>query len=203
MSEKGIIKFNCNWIKEAPFDFELFDQMNHWRSHLFNLGLIGVNPDGIGFGNISTRFFQNQFIITGSTTGSISKLTQEHYTKVIAFSLDNNLLTAQGPIVASSESLTHAVLYELNSNIMAVLHIHHEKLWQQLIYKIPTSDVSVEYGTPAMAKEIQRLYLETNLPLKKIMVMGGHHEGIISFGNTLDEAGNVLLNYYTKFSEKK
>ena len=29
---------------------------------------------------------------------------------------------------------------------------------------------------------------------KKIIVMGGHKEEIISFGKTLDEAGNILLN---------
>jgi L-ribulose-5-phosphate 4-epimerase len=196
VNEKGIIKFNCNWIKQGPVDFELFEQMNQWRNHLFSLGLIGVTENGIGYGNISTRFSENQFIITGSGTGKIKNLTLGHYTKVTSFSLDKNLLTAQGPVIASSESLTHAALYEIDSNIQAVIHIHHEELWQELKNKVPTSDISVEYGTPAMAKEIQRLYLETDLFVKKIMIMGGHKTGIITFGSSLDKAGDILLDYY-------
>ena len=196
MKKEGVIKFNCNWIKQEPVDFELFEQMNKWRNRLFNLGLIGVTQNGIGFGNISTRFFENQFIITGSATGKIKHLTLEHYTKVTSFSIDNNSLTAQGPVIASSESLTHAALYEISSDIQAIIHIHHEGLWQKLKNKVPTSDVSVEYGTPAMAKEIQRLYLETDLSVKRILIMGGHRQGIITFGSSIEVAGNILLDYY-------
>jgi len=196
VKKEGVIKFNCNWTKHGPVDFELFEQMNKWRNRLFNLGLIGVTQNGIGFGNISTRFFENQFIITGSATGKIKHLTLEHYTKVTSFSIDNNSLTAQGPVIASSESLTHAALYEISSDIQAIIHIHHEGLWQKLKNKVPTSDVSVEYGTPAMAKEIQRLYLETDLSVKRILIMGGHRQGIITFGSSIEVAGNILLDYY-------
>jgi L-ribulose-5-phosphate 4-epimerase len=203
MSEKGVIKFNCNWIKEKPVKLELFEQLNEWRNRLFSLGLIGVTQDGIGYGNISNRFFQNQFIITGSATGKIKKLTNKHYTKVIGYNIDNNSLTAQGPVIASSESLTHAALYELDSNIKTVFHIHHNGLWKQLKFKVPTSDISVEYGTPEMAKEMKHLYFETELNKKKILVMGGHQDGIITFGNTLNEAGQILLDHFNAYNLNK
>ena len=61
------------------------------------------------------------------------------------------------------------------------------------MHKVPTSDNLVPYGTPEMAKEIKRLFEETSLSNEKIMVMGGHEEGIISFGKNLEEAANVLL----------
>lgn len=193
MKETGIIKFNCNWIKEEPLDSDLFIDLNFWRDKMFDLGFIGVNEEGIGFGNMSIRFRENQFIITGSATGKLKKLSNEHYTKVVDFDLEKNSLTAIGPILASSESLTHAAIYEYDKNVNAVIHIHNKYLWEKLIGKIPTTNKSVEYGTPAMAKEIIRLFAETDLKNKKILVMAGHIEGIISFGKDLNEAGTVLL----------
>ena len=49
-----------------------------------------------------------------------------------------------------------------------------------------------------MAKEIQRLFRETDVKEKKILVMAGHKEGIISFGKDLDEAGKIMLNYLSE-----
>jgi hypothetical protein len=48
--------------------------------------------------------------------------------------------------------------------------------------------------TPEMANEIKRLFKETLVAVEKILVMGGHVGGIISFGGTLEEAGKILLN---------
>ena len=69
------------------------------------------------------------------------------------------------------------------------------QLWERLINKIPTTSPEAEYGTPEIARDIIRLFKETDVKEKKILVMGGHKEGIISFGKDLDEAGNVLLSY--------
>jgi len=196
MDEKGYIKFNCNWIKSEPKSFSKFIEINNWRNKLYDLGLIGVYPNGIGFGNISIRDNLNQFIITGSATGGIEKLSEQHYTKVTEFSLEKNSLTCEGPIKASSESLTHAAIYQTNPEVNVVIHVHNLNLWKKLINKIPTTSKDAEYGTPEMAKEIIRLFNETDVKEKKILAMEGHKEGIISFGNTMEEAGKILLNYF-------
>jgi len=196
MSQEGVIKFNCNWVRTEPFDFESFDSINYWRNILYKLGLIGLTDDGIGYGNISVRFIENQFIITGSATGVLKTLTREHYTKVTSYNIEANSITAHGPIIASSESLTHAAIYQSNSNVNAIFHGHHAGLWSNYLHKLPTSDISVEYGTPSMAHEIIRLLNETEMSNMNIMIKGGHQDGIITIGNTLDEAGNTLLNYY-------
>lgn len=193
MKETGVIKFNCNWIKSEPMNADLLIDLNFWRDKMFDLGFIGVNEDGIGYGNMSIRSTENQFIITGSATGKERKLSNQHFTNVIDYDLEKNSLTALGPIIASSESLTHAVIYEYDKNINAVIHIHNLALWEKLMNKIPTTKKSVEYGTPAMAKEIIRLFDETNLANEKMLVMAGHEEGIISFGKNLNEAGSLLL----------
>jgi L-ribulose-5-phosphate 4-epimerase len=193
MDEKGVIKFNCTWIKEKPLKFDLIKDLNFWRSKLYDLGLIGLNKEGIGFGNISRRYKPNQFIISGSATGKYKNLTNMHYTKVTAYDFVKNSLVAVGPIIASSESLTHAAIYKNDPDIKAVIHVHNRANWERLLYKLPTTDIHVEYGTPEMAGEIIRLFKETDLTEKKILVMAGHSEGIVSFGRNLDEAGEILL----------
>ena len=56
MNDEGVIKFNCHWTKSAPLDEAWIRDLNVWRDKLYRLGLIGMNEDGIGYGNISIRF---------------------------------------------------------------------------------------------------------------------------------------------------
>jgi ribulose-5-phosphate 4-epimerase/fuculose-1-phosphate aldolase len=193
MQEEGVIKFKCNWMKETPLDFELIKDLNEWRNKLYSAKLIGKNKDGVGYGNISIRYNQNNFIITGSSTGKLPQLTTEHYTIVTEYDLDKNTLTAVGPVIASSESLTHAVIYEHQKDVNAVIHVHHLTLWKKFLEMLPSTDKHVEYGTPAMAREILRLFKESNLAEEKIFAMGGHEEGIVSFGKDLNEAGKKIF----------
>jgi L-ribulose-5-phosphate 4-epimerase len=192
MNESGI-KFNCNWIKEKPLDIRFLKELNAWRDQLYALGFIGVYPDGIGYGNISIRFGRKKFIITGAATGKYKKLSAKHYTQVTGYDLSTNSLTTTGPIKASSESLTHAVIYECDKNINAVIHIHHSGLWKKLMNKAPTTD-TIDYGTTALAHEIVRLFKQTKLAEQKIIVMAGHPEGIVCFGNNLAEAGEKIVD---------
>jgi hypothetical protein len=51
----------------------------------------------------------------------------------------------------------------------------------------------VEYGTPEMSREVERLFSETDVRRKGIFSMGGHEDGIVAFGQTMEGAGNTLL----------
>jgi L-ribulose-5-phosphate 4-epimerase len=195
---EGYIKFNCNWIKGKPLDLEELTSINEWRDTLYKVGLIGAYYDGVGFGNLSRRFDKNKFIITGSATGNISKLNEEHYVLVEDYNFSKNALTCKGPIKASSESLSHAIIYECSPKTNAVFHIHNLEMWEKLFDVMPTTNKDIEYGTPEMANEIKRLFGESNVKDEKIIIMGGHKEGIISFGETLDEAGKILLREFIK-----
>ncbi len=185
---EGHIKFNCDWIK-SNLDFDI-THINKWRTRLYDLKLIWAYDNNIGYGNISVRL-NNGFIITGSGTGKISLLNKEHYTYVVEYDFEKNHLKCEGPIKASSESLSHAAVYERNPKINAVIHVHNIKLWTSLINKVPTTSKKAEYGTPELAYEIMKIKAKEN-----IIIMAGHKEGIITFGNDLDEAGNILLKYY-------
>ena len=195
--DEGYIKFKCVW-HQADFEFPepLLHSLSQWRSKLYGLDLVGAYDNGIGFGNISVRVADQQFIITGSATGSKPELTPSHYALVTQYQIDQNQVESTGHTKASSEAMSHAALYESSPEICAVIHIHHLELWQKLKGKIPTTDQTVAFGTPDMAWEMIRLYRESDLPEKKILVMGGHQEGLISFGKDLDEAGEVLLTHY-------
>lgn len=192
--DEGNVKYNCHWLKSNPILFDGYEEINKWRDKLYQLGLIGAYPNKIGFGNISIRMDNSrQFYITGAGTGGLEVLNEAHYARVMEFDFESNSLTCQGPIKASAESLTHAAVYLADPQINAVIHIHHLKSWEKLFNKIPTSSPDVAFGTVEMALEISGLFRETNLKSEQILIMGGHNEGIISFGKDLDEAGRVLL----------
>ncbi len=194
--DEGYIKFNCEWIKDKPRLTNKLVEINKWRDKLYTLGLIGAYDNGIGFGNISIRLKKNTFIITGSATGNLHTLNENHYVLVNKYDFAKNSLTCKGPIKASSESLSHAAIYGCSSDTNAVLHIHNINMWEKFIDKLATTNKDISYGTPAMAKEIKRLFIESGVNNEKMFVMGGHKEGIISFGKNLEEAGNILLSKF-------
>jgi ribulose-5-phosphate 4-epimerase/fuculose-1-phosphate aldolase len=193
--DEGYIKFNCNWIKSKPLVSPGIKRLCDVRDSLYILGLIGAYADGVGFGNLSIRNSDNEFLITGSKTGNLKKIDENHITKVVRYDLNTNTLSCAGPIIASSESFTHAAVYEASRDIHAVIHVHSKKLWDKLINNIPTTRKEITYGTPEMAKEVLRLYKETDLKDKKIFVMGGHEEGIVAFGKDLKEAEKIILEH--------
>jgi L-ribulose-5-phosphate 4-epimerase len=197
---KGEVKFNCHWTQSGPvISDEQYEIINYWREILYNMDLIGAYENGVGFGNISMRIGAgNQFFITGSATGEIPELEPGHYVKVSSFNIDDNAVQCIGPLKASSESLTHAAIYSADSDTNAVIHIHSFELWSELIYKVPTTNPAMDYGTIGLAKDISRLFLESDVFEKRVIVMAGDRAGILTFGHDIDEAVDVLMEYLRK-----
>ncbi|HAN18844.1 MAG: hypothetical protein A2X13_07910 [Bacteroidetes bacterium GWC2_33_15] len=191
--DEGYIKFNLNWEKKS-FDFNDtdFSALNFYRQELFESGLIGAYPDGIGFGNISMRYDKHNFIISGSETGNLKNLSKEHYALVEAFNIKENRVHCVGLTKASSESLSHAAIYKINLNVNGVIHVHNQEMWKRYIHKLPTTNKDAEFGTPGMASEISRYAGKSH----GVIIMGGHPEGIISYGITLNDAYNELHKYF-------
>jgi hypothetical protein len=195
---EGYIKFVINWTKSGPvIPVEELKKLNSWREVLYNLGMVGADVKSIGFGNLSMRKSgSSHFYITGSATGSIKNLQEQHYCLVTGYNLDENKLACKGPIKASSESMSHAAIYSEFPGAGAVIHVHHNLCWKNLLNRVPTTYKGVEYGTPEMAKEIIRLLREPGTLEARIIVMGGHKDGIIVFGKDPEDAGRYLLSYY-------
>ena len=207
--QEGVIKFQLDFTPAPPLPVADIAEINHWRALLYTHKLIGQDParyGGYGYGNLSVRLAPfdaapplRRFLISGSQTGDLTKLGPEHYTIVTECHPAENRLVAHGPIRPSSESLTHAAVYALDPAIRAVFHAHSPEIWQAAAaLGIPTTDASVPYGTPAMAAEVARLYATTDLAQQRIFSMGGHEDGIVTFGATTQEAGDVLLAALTQ-----
>ncbi len=194
---KGIVKFNCYWKQSGPvITDEPFSIMNSWREVLFNMDLIGAYENGVGFGNISLRHSQsNKFFITGSATGEIPVLEPEHYVYVESCNFDENAVMCSGSLKASSESLTHAAIYKADPGTNAVIHVHNLEQWEHLKNVVPTTKEEFEYGSAGLANDVFRLFKETDVIEKRIIVMAGDNAGFITFGNDMDEAINVLMSY--------
>lgn len=194
MSETGVVKFQCEHLTVPLPDLPWLSELNACRAKLLRAGLIGVDPNGIGFGNISVRDGKGgrQFYITGSGTGGLPQLGLEHLAKVVDYDFERNWLKGEGRIIASSESLTHAAIYESAAEVGAVVHCHSAKLWTKLRGIVPTTSKEIEYGTPAMAYEVRRLFATTDVRAQKIFVLSGHEEGLIAFGADLEEAAAAI-----------
>lgn len=193
MRDEGVTKYECLFEAGDAPDGAAVAELIACRQRLFSQGLIGVYADGIGYGNVSVRLMGTQrFLITGTQTGSKTVLTAEDFCEVFAYDIARNRVSCRGRIAASSESMTHAAVYELNPQIGAIIHIHSSRLWHSGLQTLPTTAAAVAYGTPAMAGEMLRLYQTSTLAREQILIMAGHDEGVITFGKTLHDAESVL-----------
>jgi ribulose-5-phosphate 4-epimerase/fuculose-1-phosphate aldolase len=192
---EGSLKFSCHLTPgETGIPDELFDSLNHWRQVLWEKRLIGVYPDGIGYGNISVRIHgSDTFCISGTATGGLPELTRNHYALVDRCDIANNTVWCMGSINASAESMSHSAIYASHPEAEAVVHIHNRPLWEKYLGVLPTTSPEVEYGTPAMAGEITRILSLPETLQKKVIIMGGHEEGIIAFATTVGEAAMIVL----------
>ena len=205
MQEEGVIKFDLRFTLAELRPQELPDELCHWRDRLWQEGLIGKDPDrydGYGYGNVSCRLppFDNPsdqytFVISGSQTGSLLETDSRHYAVIDACDIEHNRVTAHGPVKPSSEALTHAMVYAQDNGIHAVIHVHSPTIWQTAGRTgLPVTAADVAYGTPQMAQEVARLFLETDVSQQQLFAMGGHTDGVIAFGNSVQQAGNLLLD---------
>lgn len=200
MSE-GYIKFNCIW-HQVPVSFPdaVYSQLEQARSQLYARGLIGVYPDGTGYGNISMKSRDDKsFIISGSATGGLLKLIPEDYALVTGYKIGQNTIFCTGLIKASSESLTHAAIYQAVPHTGSVIHVHSLGLWEKLKGKYPTTHADIEYGTPNMAGAVGQLAFNLKDSEEKIIVMGGHQEGILAFGHQIKDVTQQIISVYERY----
>jgi L-ribulose-5-phosphate 4-epimerase len=203
VSETGSIKFSCEQVAVKIPRFAGFVELNRYRRKLRDLGMIGVDAGGVGFGNLSVRNgSSSRFYITGSATGMIPELAPMDYAKVVAYDFARNWLRCEGSVVASSESLTHAAVYESDPNTRAIIHCHDMKLWAALLDRAPTTPKKVEYGTPEMAYAVRRLLEITDVRNRRIFVMAAHEGGLVTFGKDLEEAFGVLRRKRTELNDE-
>lgn len=200
---EGVTRYRLDFELSAAVSQDL-QQLNAWRSLLHDLGLIGQHPrryHGYGYGNLSIRVATDadRFIISGSQTGHIPRLDQKHYVSVDHCNISSNHVIARGPLKPSSEALTHAMIYQLSPSIQCVMHMHDSVLWHFCLSRgFPVTHKSVAYGTPQMAAEVARLFRVEKLKQQRVLAMAGHEDGLICFGDSIDQAGQVLIDLWVQ-----
>jgi hypothetical protein len=124
-------------------------------------------------------------LISGTGTGAVACGGPEIYSIVKQVDISKNQVVCTGPVAASSEAMTHAMVYAGDAGIQAVLHIHSLVLWEDLLWKIPTTPADAAYGTPQMARAVQSLFDQGSLHHEGFFAMAGHREGLLAFGETI------------------
>jgi L-ribulose-5-phosphate 4-epimerase len=188
------VKFTYERERADIARFDALAELNAYRRRLLDLRLIGLDSNGVGFGNLSVRDgVSAHFYITGSATGGLPELTPTDCVRVVAYDFAKDWLRYEGAAIPSSESLTHAAIYESDPSISGVIHCHDLDLWATLLDNAPTTSQSVTYGTPEMAYEILRMFKNGDVRSRKVFALAGHKAGIVTFGKDLRDAFDVLM----------
>lgn len=190
--DEGYLKFTVHLTEaELPACAELA-RLNAIRTELHDLGLVGMYPNGIGYGNVSIRVADSaQFIISGTATGKPRVLPLSEYCRVDAFDLARNEVFCTGRVRASSESMSHGAVYQARAEVGCVLHVHSRPLFDFMLANgYPKTSEGAAFGTPEIAREIAALVRGA---AQGVFVMAGHAEGMIAYGRDMEEARRLLL----------
>jgi ribulose-5-phosphate 4-epimerase/fuculose-1-phosphate aldolase len=201
---EGVIKFTSTHEPGALLGAarEAVAVLSGWRRILFDLALLGRDThryDGAAYGNVSARVgpFPGErgaraFVISGTQTSDRALVSAADFCVVTRADVKRNHVTSHGPALLSFESMTHATVYDASPTIRAVLHVHCPAIFRARL-ALPETAPDVDYGTPAMAHEVARLWRTSALPDVRVFIMRGHEDGVVAFGKDVDDAGAALL----------
>ena len=196
--DEGYIKFSFAHEAAPAQAHPRLNDLMRIRDEFHRLHLIGVMPDGIGYGNVSARIEGTpKFIITGSATGLKFPIEPAHFCEVLAFDVDRNSVVCRGPLPASSESMSHGAIYAARPDAQTVIHIHDRTMFRMLIKEgAPHTPADAAFGTPEMAHAVGRL--AATLPPVAVLVMAGHEDGLIAYGPNPQSARDALWDIYAR-----
>jgi ribulose-5-phosphate 4-epimerase/fuculose-1-phosphate aldolase len=208
--DEGVIKYDqSNFKFIPPLPVHEYRSIEKYRKMVRKINLIGVYEEvQLGFGNISQRkdytnihaTTRPQFIVSGTQTGHLYDLGGEHYTRVIDFDIDEFSVTAQGAVRASSETVTHASIFQSNPNIRGIIHFHHPIIWKHMLEDdYPSTGRWILYGTYEMALAVKDCVGDNT---QGLFAMRGHEDGGVAYGPSLNAAMNIVAQVYKKYVDK-
>jgi len=197
---EGVIQFDFELEPAAgpPVGAHVLQTLLAWRTVLRRLELLGQTPGrygGLGYGNLSVRDPERlrEFVITGSQTGVIRDLDETGLCRIRNYDLARFRVSAAGRRPPSSESLSHAMIYDADPDVRWVFHVHSPEIWLRAVsLDIPTTGADVDYGSPAMARAVEGV-LATNDDRPLVFVTLGHEDGVFACGGTARETGTSLI----------
>jgi hypothetical protein len=197
---EGYVKYAVDHWSAPAVEPPGWKELNEGRTRLYDLGLVGALPNGVGFGNVSIRLRGDEFLISGTATGDRRVLTPRDYCVVKSFSLEENRVITSGPVRASSESMSHGAVYRSCASAMCVIHVHNRKIFDAMRGDGSLSTPpEAAYGTPELALAIASLVRERKAG-GGVLVLAGHDEGALSYGASVQEALDLILYLYDKYA---
>lgn len=196
--DEGYIKFTVAHESAPLPTHPWLPDLMRLRDDLVDWKLIGILPDGIGYGNLSARIGDSsRFVITASGTGREYPSAARHFCEVVSVDIATNTVQCRGPLPASSESMSHAAVYAARPDARVVIHIHDRTLFHLLRHDgTPQTPPSAAFGTPEIALAIRTL--AATLPPVAILVMAGHEDGLVVFAPEPHAARDILWNAYSR-----
>ena len=188
-------------LAEAAWSDEVLGgiaQLSAWRSILYTLELIGQNTGrygGFAYGNLSMRIEDSErFIVTASQTSGATKLYVNHLVLIEETNIARFWVEATGLEPPSSETITHAMIYQGEPRARFVFHVHSNEIWKHReALRLPQTPAEVAYGSEAMAEAVVQL-LEQHQIRPLIFATAGHEDGIFALGYHAQECGSLLVS---------
>lgn len=195
--DEGYVKFTAHLTETDLPDCPEIRRLNEVRTELHELGLIGVLPDGIGYGNLSMRSAGDErFVISGTATGAERELPLDAYCQIDSFNVETNEVWCTGRVKASSETMSHGAVYQANEGIRCVIHVHSRELFEFMLDgHFSKTPEEAAYGTSELAEEIRKL-VESVGKAQGVFVLAGHADGVMAYGPNIEAARDVLLELY-------
>ncbi|MFU8816464.1 MAG: class II aldolase/adducin family protein [Pseudomonadales bacterium] len=197
---EGTIRFA--YSLEAPIgavaDADTVAALRGWREVLRRLGLLGQHParyGGLGFGNMSARdpARPDQMIITASQSSGAETLEDDDLVRIVRSNPARFWVDAVGRQPPSSETLTHAMIYQADAAVRWVFHAHSPDIWRRATaLGLPATPAAVAYGSTAMVEAVAQL-IAAQEPGPLAFVTHGHEDGVFACGASAEEAGSALV----------
>lgn len=194
MSYEGVkyqTVFSSNSIPKDP----RIDELRKW-CQIFNEKLLAPSYPGGTHGNMSFRLNPNtsRIVITAARTSFAEFMSDDSFFSIESIDFKNLTVHASGSVnrEPSSETLLHFSIYQQRPDVQAILHGHCKSISKNTIeLGIPTTNEFVESGNLVIVESVLEI-LEDH----QFIEIKDH--GFLSFGSTIEEAGNLAMKMLVK-----
>lgn len=183
---EGLIQYRTEYLGNIPPTWiqsweEQLREFLHVRNLAHSQKLLGMDTQGIAYGNWSMRLPDGSIVITASQTSHLPEISLHQICRIPEYDLDEFSLCWQGSpdFPPSSETLSHLGLYHGCGEITCILHTHHEQWFQRWMKHpdFPGTDSHALPGTPLLACELQMVAWTRLYKLPTAIGLRGHPPG--------------------------
>ena len=178
------------------------DELMWWGKYLADLGLASKKQ-----GNLSFLTSRRGFIITRSGV-ELRNIRHDDFVEVVRFrDLDNDpVVYFRGQHKPSVEAFVHSVIYRYEHPFGArvIFHLHDDAMVRQGDkLGIPSTTTIHRSGTVESVKAIEAFFLDSKREHGSAPYFILKDHGIMATGNSVHEAGGMVLYYHGKSQQRK